>query len=92
MREKAILIPQRAVIRTADGKAQVYVVQEGDVAQSRDVELGQSAGNEWVVESGLSSGERVVVDGGQKLQPGAKVAPEEWRDGQLASGDAKKPE
>ncbi|MFW8645100.1 efflux RND transporter periplasmic adaptor subunit [Rhizobium beringeri] len=66
--------------------------QEGDVAQPRDVELGQSSGNEWVVESGLSAGERLVVDGGQKLQPGAKVAPEEWRDGQLASGDAKKPE
>lgn len=92
VREKAILIPQRAVIRTADGKAQVYVVGEGDVAQPRDVELGQSSGNEWVVESGLSAGERLVVDGGQKLQPGAKVAPEEWRDGQLASGDAKKPE
>ncbi|WP_222346477.1 efflux RND transporter periplasmic adaptor subunit [Rhizobium leguminosarum] len=92
VREKAILIPQRAVIRTADGKAQVYVVQEGDVAQPRDVELGQSFGNEWVVESGLSSGERLVVDGSQKLQPGAKVAPEEWRNGQLASGDAKKPE
>lgn len=66
--------------------------RRGDAAQPRDVELGQSSGNEWVVESGLSTGERLVVDGGQKLQPGAKVAPEEWRDGQLASGDAKKPE
>ena len=92
IRENAIVIPQRAVVRTAEGKAQVYVVEEGDVAQPRDVELGQSSGNEWVVESGLSAGERLVVDGVQKLQPGAKVAPEEQREGQMASGDARKPE
>ncbi|OWV75011.1 RND transporter [Rhizobium sp. R339] len=92
IRENAIVIPQRAVVRTAEGKAQVYVVEEGDVAQPRDVELGQSSGNEWVVESGLSAGERLVVDGVQKLQPGAKVAPEEQREGQVASGDARKPE
>lgn len=92
IRENAIVIPQRAVIRAADGKAQVYVVEQGDVAQPRDVELGQSSGNEWVVESGLSSGQRLVIDGSQKLQPGAKVAPEEQREGQVASGDARKPE
>ncbi|WP_183837866.1 efflux RND transporter periplasmic adaptor subunit [Rhizobium etli] len=92
VRENAIVIPQRAVIRTPDGKAQVYVVEEGDVAQPRDVTLGQSSGNEWVVESGLSAGQRLVVDGGQKLQPGAKVAPDELRDGQVASGDVRKPE
>lgn len=92
IRENAIVIPQRAVVRTAEGKAQVYVVEEDDVAQPRDVELGQSSGNEWVVESGLSAGERLVVDGVQKLQPGAKVAPEEQREGQVASGEARKPE
>lgn len=71
-----ILIPQRAVIRTQDGRAQVYVVGEGDVAQLRDVTLGPVIDAQWTVESGLKGGERVVVDGVTKVQPGAKVAPE----------------
>lgn len=78
VRQNAITIPQRAVIRTPDGKAQVYVVKADDVAKLRDVELGQSLGQEWVVETGLKDGEKVVVDGVQKVQPDAKIAPEPW--------------
>ncbi|MFD2250349.1 efflux RND transporter periplasmic adaptor subunit [Pseudochelatococcus lubricantis] len=76
VRQDAIVIPQRAVIRTPDGKAQVYVVTDDATAQVRDVELGLSVGNEWIVEHGLKSGERVIVDGVQKAQPGGKVSPE----------------
>ncbi|MGI2034553.1 efflux RND transporter periplasmic adaptor subunit [Rhizobium panacihumi] len=78
VRQNAITIPQRAVIRTPDGKAQVYVVEADDVAKLRDIELGQSLGQEWVVETGLKDGEKVVVDGVQKVQPDAKIAPEPW--------------
>lgn len=78
VRQSAITVPQRSVLRTQDGKAQVYVVGADDTAKLRDVELGQSLGQEWVVESGLKDGEKVVVDGVQKVQPDAKVAPEPW--------------
>ena len=78
VRQGAILIPQRAVQRTATGGAQVYVV-EGDTAAPRDVTLGDVIEENWVVESGLKDGETLVVEGGQKLQPGAKVVPEAWK-------------
>ncbi|MGX9426925.1 MULTISPECIES: efflux RND transporter periplasmic adaptor subunit [Bradyrhizobium] len=79
VREGAITIPQRAVTRARDGKAQVYLVSEGGIAETRDVELGQALGSEWIVESGLKEGERVVVDGVQKVRVGGKVVPEPWK-------------
>ncbi|NNV19096.1 MULTISPECIES: efflux RND transporter periplasmic adaptor subunit [Brucella] len=78
VRQGAIVVPQRAVTRTQDGKPQVYVVGQDGTAEARDVQLGQAQGNEWVVESGLKEGETAIVDGVQKVQPGAKVAAEPW--------------
>lgn len=78
VRQGSITIPQRSVLRTQDGKAQVYVVEADDTAKLRDVQLGQALGQEWVVESGLKEGEKVVVDGVQKVQPDTKVASESW--------------
>ncbi len=78
VRQDAITVPQRAVVRTQDGRARVYVVEAEDTAKLRDIELGQALGQEWVVENGLKGGEKVVVDGVQKVQPDAKVAPEPW--------------
>ena len=54
------------------------MVDADNIAKLRDVELGQALGQEWVVESGLKQGEKLVVDGVQKVQPDAKVAPEPW--------------
>jgi membrane fusion protein (multidrug efflux system) len=79
VRQDALSVPQRAVIRTAEGAAQVYVVAADGTAELRPVTLGQSMDASWLVESGLSAGDRVVVEGSQKLQPGAKVATEEWK-------------
>ncbi|MFB9948459.1 efflux RND transporter periplasmic adaptor subunit [Rhizobium puerariae] len=76
VRQGAIAIPQRAVVRSPDGKAQVYVVTKDATAELRKVELGEAIGNEWVVEAGLKNGEQVIVDGAQKAQPGGKVVPE----------------
>ncbi|OHV77094.1 efflux RND transporter periplasmic adaptor subunit [Rhizobium sp. LCM 4573] len=79
VRQDALTVPQRAVVRNETGQAQVYVVGEGDTAEIRNVTLGQSLGSEWIVESGLNSGEKVVADGVQKVQPGSKVVPEPWQ-------------
>jgi membrane fusion protein (multidrug efflux system) len=70
----ALVIPKRALLHGAQG-TYVWVVGEGEVVAPRPVVLGTAAGNDVVVASGLASGERVVVEGILKVQPGAAVAP-----------------
>lgn len=68
--QPAILIPQGAATRGADGSASVWLVGEDDTAQQRAVVLGAADGNRWQVLSGLAAGERLVVDGLQGLSVG----------------------
>ena len=71
-RPNAILVPQRAVQQGQEGKF-VYVVGADGKAAVRPVTVGDWLGKEWIVESGLSAGDRVIVDGVVKVQPGAPV-------------------
>jgi membrane fusion protein (multidrug efflux system) len=71
-RPNAVLIPQRAVLEGPQGKF-VYVVDEKSTAQARPVELGEWAGSDWIVISGLKAGERVIADGVMRIGPGAPV-------------------
>ena len=66
-RPGAIVVPQRAVLESPKGKY-VYVVNAESKAEPRPVEVGDWAGDAWVIRSGLKPGERVVVDGVMKLQ------------------------
>jgi membrane fusion protein (multidrug efflux system) len=84
VRHGAITVPQRSVIRTSDGAAQVYVVADDATAQIRDVKLGAAIDRDWIVESGLKAGDQVIVDGVQKVRPSAKVVPEPWASGKAA--------
>jgi membrane fusion protein, multidrug efflux system len=68
-----LVIPKRAIMRGAQG-AFVWVVGPDSAAGPRPIELGTSAGNDVAVVSGLAAGDRVVVDGILKMQPGAIVA------------------
>ncbi len=68
----SLVIPKRAVMHGAQGSF-VWVVGAGEQVGVRPVELGVSAGNDVVVAKGLAAGERVVVDGILKVQPGAVV-------------------
>jgi len=72
VRTEGILVPQRAVTVNSGG-ATVMVVTEGDVVEARPVTIGQLKGDAWEVLSGLDAGERIIVDGLQKVQPGAAV-------------------
>lgn len=76
VRENALTIPQMAVQRDQTGQAYVYMLEGEDVVTRRDVVLGQTSDNRWLVESGLQPGDRVVVAGAQKLYPQAKVVPQ----------------
>ncbi|MGH8516070.1 MAG: efflux RND transporter periplasmic adaptor subunit [Panacagrimonas sp.] len=70
--DNALLLPQRAVLEL-QGKTSVWVVDADNKAQSRDVKLGARIGPDWLVQEGLKAGERVVVEGMQKLKPGTPV-------------------
>jgi membrane fusion protein (multidrug efflux system) len=74
VRDSAIAVPQRAV-QQALGRQFVYVVIKGDTAAARDVQPGPWSGDLWIIEKGLAPGDRVVVDGMQKVAPGQPVRP-----------------
>lgn len=79
IQQNAIAIPQQAIQRDAGGRSQVYVVNDKNLAQLRTVQVGRVAGERWVVEEGLKAGDKVVVEGFQKVRPGAAVAAQSWK-------------
>jgi membrane fusion protein (multidrug efflux system) len=70
-----ILVPQPAVSRDPKGSATVYVVDAGGKAQLRQITVARTVGDKWLVASGLKAGERVIVEGLQKVRPGGAVKP-----------------
>ena len=70
----AILVPQRAVQQGPKG-AVVYVVGQSDQVEVRDVKATDWQGDRWLIEEGLRVGERVMVEGFQRVVPGAQVKP-----------------
>lgn len=69
----AILLPHAAVSRDPRGNATVMVVNEQDAVEVRIVRAERSLGDQWVVSEGLSAGERVIVEGLQRVRLGASV-------------------
>jgi membrane fusion protein (multidrug efflux system) len=69
-----ILVPQRAVQQGPNGPV-VYIVAEGDKVDVRDVKATNWQGDRWVIEDGLHAGERVMIDGFQRVMPGVQVNP-----------------
>ncbi len=74
----AITLPQQAVTRTGQGDTVMVVGADGKVS-TRPVKIGSAKGSNWVVLGGLKTGEQVIVDGFQKLQPNAVVKPVPWQ-------------
>jgi membrane fusion protein (multidrug efflux system) len=72
IRPNVFLIPQRAV-QLDPSSATVLVVEKNDTVVARAVKLGQQRGGEWIILGGLNAGDRVIVDGLQKVQPGIQV-------------------
>jgi membrane fusion protein, multidrug efflux system len=71
-RDKVFLVPQAAVVQTEKGNL-VFTVDADGKAQARPVKTGDWIGKDWTILSGLSAGDKVVVDNLLKLQPGAPV-------------------
>jgi membrane fusion protein, multidrug efflux system len=74
-KEKALLVPQRAVMEM-QGSYQIVVVNAENKADIRPVKVGERIGTLWIIDQGLNPGERVVVEGLQKVKAGMTVKPE----------------
>ena len=73
IKERAILIPQQAVSRDPKGNPLALIVDAGGKVQQRMLTLDRAIGDRWLVTTGLASGDRVIVEGMQKVRPGASV-------------------
>lgn len=74
VRNDAILVPQRGVARNPTGATTAMVVGAGGKAEQREVTVSRTVGDQWLVENGLGAGDRVIVEGLQKIRPGSLVA------------------
>jgi membrane fusion protein (multidrug efflux system) len=71
----AILVPQRGVTRDAKGQAIAMVVTADKKVERRTLVAARAVDNAWLVSEGLVAGDQVIVDGLQKIRPGAEVVP-----------------
>ena len=73
----ALLVPQQGVTRDPTGKATALVVGDGDKVEQRTLTATRTVGDQWLVTDGVEAGDRVIVEGLQKVKPGAAVQPVE---------------
>lgn len=71
-RPNVIMVPQRAIMQGPQGRF-VYVVGPDNTAQARTIDVGEWYGDQWIVTKGLAAGDKVIVDGAIRLQPGAPI-------------------
>ena len=74
VRSQALLVPQRGVTRDREGNATALVVNSDNQVELRTLTTSRAIGNQWLVEKGLAAGDRVIVEGVQKVAPGATVS------------------
>jgi membrane fusion protein (multidrug efflux system) len=73
VREQAILVPQQGVTRDSKGGATALLVNAEGKVEARALTASRTIGDQWLVEAGIEAGERVIVEGVQKVRPGLAV-------------------
>ena len=73
--KKAILVPQQVVFRDTKGNPFVYIVDKENKVQIRPIQVDRAIGDRWLVSEGLQVGEQVIIEGVQRIMPGAQVKP-----------------
>jgi membrane fusion protein (multidrug efflux system) len=76
-RQAGLLVPQQGIARDPKGHTTAMVVGKDGKVEVRPVRVSQAIGDKWLVEEGLAAGDKVIVEGLQKVQPGASVQPTE---------------
>jgi membrane fusion protein (multidrug efflux system) len=72
-RENALLAPQQGVTRDPKGHTTAMVVSKEGKAEMRTITVSRTVGDRWLVEEGLAAGDRIIVEGLQKVRPDAPV-------------------
>ena len=75
---EGVLVPQQAVIRGSDGLPRVWLLDAADKAHLRNVQVGKVKDGEYLVASGLHAGERLVIEGQDRLREGGPVRVQTW--------------
>jgi membrane fusion protein (multidrug efflux system) len=88
--EQAILVPQQSVSRDPKGNPVALVVDGSDKVEQRMIEVDRAIGDRWLVASGLAPGDRVIVEGIQKVRPGVSVKTIPFNPGGKGSPEAAK--
>lgn len=91
VKPNAIIVPQRLITRNPRGEAVVFVVDADNKVQDKIVQLGRTVGADWIVEKGLAVGDKVIMDGIQRIRPGAVVTPVPFEQSQPAGATPGKP-
>ena len=73
VRDQAILVPQQGVTRDSKGNATALLVNAEGKVESRALTANRTIGDKWLVDAGIEAGERVIVEGVQKVRPGAQA-------------------
>jgi membrane fusion protein (multidrug efflux system) len=71
----AILAPQRGVLRDPKGQAMALLVGPDDKVLAREIVASRAIGDAWLVDEGLGAGDRLIVEGTNKVRPGQTVKP-----------------
>ncbi|MBQ4833514.1 efflux RND transporter periplasmic adaptor subunit [Pseudoalteromonas sp. MMG010] len=75
--ENAILVPQQGIYHSSTDQAYAYVISSENKIEKRVVETSSTAGNKWVITSGLAVNDKLLVEGSAKVGPGSEVKPVE---------------
>ncbi|HQK45665.1 MAG TPA: efflux RND transporter periplasmic adaptor subunit [Syntrophorhabdaceae bacterium] len=87
--KNAILIPQQSVMRDPKGNPFVFIVDNEGKAQIRPILLDRAIGDKWLLSKGLAPGDRLIVEGLQKIRPGVPVKATDYKeDGQKQVPDS----
>ncbi len=76
---QALLIPAQAIQRNINGEPQVYVINAKGTADIRPIELGQQYEQYYIANKGLKAGDKVVVEGIERIQPNQKLELSVWK-------------
>jgi membrane fusion protein (multidrug efflux system) len=87
---QSMLAPQQAITRDPKGNANALIVGKNGKVEQREVRLSRTIDNQWLVEGGLAQGDRVILEGSQKVTPGMTVRAVEQTDSKAARTESKR--